>query len=101
MTELPIPPPVQGDPKATEMVRAWLAHDRLNVSMRLGMWQDAGIDECEGWGVILSDLLRYAANGLSQQYGWGLEDTVKAIHDSLRRSLDERSFTMGPNTAPR
>ena len=83
------------------MVRVWLAHNRLNVSMRLGMWQDAGMDERENWGVILSDVLRYAANGLSQQYGWGFEDTAKAIHDALRRSLDERSFRMGPNTAPK
>src|SRR6185503_18949061 len=45
MRELKHPPEIAGDKKATEMIRVWLAHDQLHVSMLLGMWQDA--EECD------------------------------------------------------
>lgn len=39
--ELGRPPEIAGDPHATEMIRVWLAHNQLHVSMLLGMWEDA------------------------------------------------------------
>jgi hypothetical protein len=38
--ELNQPPAIAGDEKATEMIRVWIAHNQLHVSMLLGMWQD-------------------------------------------------------------
>jgi hypothetical protein len=57
--ELIQPPEIAGDEDATEMIRVWLAHNALHVSMLLGMWQDAEeseIDERDAWGELLCDL---------------------------------------------
>ena len=45
--ELPIPPETQGDDRATEMIRVWLAHNDLHVSLNLGMWKDAEDSEVD------------------------------------------------------
>ncbi len=87
---LPTPFEIDGDPDATEMLRAWIAHGELHVSLLLGMWADAEdsqIDECEAWGQLLADLARHVANGMAQSHGWAVEDTFARI----RRAFEENS----------
>jgi hypothetical protein len=69
---LDIPPETEGDDRATEMIRVWLAHNDLHVSMLLGMWSDAEdseVDERDAWGQLLADLTRHIANGMMKEYG--------------------------------
>jgi len=90
--ELPIPPEVDGDERAREMIRVWLAHGTLNVSMTLGMWEDADdcdVDERDGWGELLADLMRHIANGMSQSHGWSRSDTIARIRRRLSEHLDD------------
>ena len=59
------------------MIRVWLAHNALCVSMRLGMWEDAEecpVDERHAWGHLLADLTRHIANGLRQSHGWSEQE---------------------------
>ncbi len=82
MRELGWPPEVATDPKATEMVRAWIANKALHVSMLLGMWADAlecDVDERDAWGELLADLTRHVANGLVQSHGWDQAATIRRI----------------------
>jgi len=64
--ELPIAPETEDDDRATEMIRVWLAHNDLHVSLNLGMWQgaDSEVDEREAWGFLLANLTRHIANGM-------------------------------------
>lgn len=91
MRELKIPVEVGGDDDATEMIRIWLAHEGLHISMLLGMWQDAedcDIDERDAWGELLADTIRHIANGMQQSHEWNSEETVAQITRSLLKNLD-------------
>ncbi|PML75725.1 DUF5076 domain-containing protein [Enterovibrio norvegicus] len=86
MHELPIPTGTAGDDAAREMIRIWLAHDSLNVSLHLGMWEDAedcDIDERDAWGELLADTVQHIANGMHQSHGWDKEQTIARITRSL------------------
>ena len=96
MRELPRPPESDSDPKATEMLRAWIAHNDLHVSLLLGMWQDAAeseVDERQAWGELLGDLVQHIANGLAQSHGWEKEDTIlrvaAAFQDRIMRPVGD------------
>ena len=55
MRELQIPAGVESDENATEMVRFWLANGEPNLSLLLGMYEDAedcDVDELYAWGDI-------------------------------------------------
>ena len=88
--ELPKPPEIEGDLDATEMIRIWLAHNELCVSLLLGMWQDAAdseVDECDAWGELLSDVVKHISNGLQQSHSWDKAETASRIRDSLLHNL--------------
>ena len=97
--ELPIPPETDGDDRATEMIRVWLAHQNLHVSLLLGMWEDAedsNVDEKAAWGELLSDVIKHVANGLSDSHGWDRIETATRIRDSLLENLrSERGVITG------
>jgi hypothetical protein len=98
--ELERPPETEGDPDATEMIRVWIAHQDLHVSMLLGMWADAldsDIDEREAWGLLLADLSRHVANGLNQSYGWPEDETLSIISRAYLDHLgdEDASITGG------
>lgn len=90
--QLTIPPETAGDDDATEMIRIWLAHNELHVSLLLGMWadaEDAEVDERDAWGELLSDVIRHIANGLEQSHGWDAGQTVARIREELDACLDD------------
>lgn len=92
--QLPIPAATKGDERATEMIRVWLAHSDLHVSLNLGMWHDAedsGVDEREAWGFLLADLTRHIANGMMQQYGWDYDATRDRIRGSFLQNFDDKT----------
>jgi hypothetical protein len=92
--ELKIPPETSGDDRATEMIRVWLAHNDLHVSMLLGMWQDAedcDIDERDAWGQLLADLTKHIANGMMKQYGWDYDATRDRIRIAFLKGFDDKS----------
>jgi hypothetical protein len=91
MRELPIPIETAGDEDATEMMRIWLAHDDLKISLFLGMWEDADdcdIDERDAWGQLLADTIQHIANGMQQSHGWDKEQTIAQITRSLLKNTD-------------
>jgi hypothetical protein len=91
---LDIPPETEGDDQATEMIRVWLAHNQLHVSMLLGMWQDvedSEIDERDAWGALLADLTRHIANGMMKDYGWDYDSTRDRIRAGFLKNFDEKA----------
>jgi hypothetical protein len=90
--ELEIPPKTQGDERASEMVRVWLAHSELHVALRLGVWADAGdteVDERFAWGYLLADLARHIANGMNQSHGWDQIETLDEIREAFLENLGQ------------
>jgi Domain of unknown function (DUF5076) len=86
MRELKQPPATSDDEDATEMIRAWIAKGDLDVSLRLGLWQDLqnpDIDERDTWGELLADLTRHIANGMMTEHGWDYDST----RDRLRTAF--------------
>ena len=95
--ELDRPTGIEGDDKATEMIRVWLANDALNVSLFLGMWEDSEeceIDERDAWGFLLADLTRHIANGMMQSHGWDYDQTRKRIRDSFLHRYENKENTI-------
>ena len=91
MRELVIPPETEGDPRATEMIRAWLAHEDVHVSLLLGMWEDAEdseVDEREAWGNLLADVARHIANGMHQSHSWDQKDTLSKIKQAFLENME-------------
>ena len=92
--ELVKPPEIVGDEKATEMIRVWLAHDALHVSLLLGMWSDAEdskFDERDAWGQLLADLTKHIANGMMQSHGWNYDETRNRIRDAFLENYDDKA----------
>ena len=90
MRELIKPPQIDGDENATEMMRVWLAHNDLHVSLLLGMWADAEdceIDECEAWGELMADSMQHVANGLSESLGISKQEIISKISQSFLSHL--------------
>ena len=57
----PLDPPdtIKGDPKATQMLRLWSAHDQLNVAINIGCYEENWHDEAKAWGIIIADFVRH------------------------------------------
>lgn len=81
--ELPCPDAVAGDPNATEMISVWLANNAPQIAVRVGMWDEAGMDEREAWGYLLADVVRNVSGGLAQQCGWDPDETTRRVLDAL------------------
>ena len=94
-----LPPPLEidGDPEATEMIRVWLAHEDVHVSLLLGMWEDAedcDVDEREAWGNVLSDVAQHIAHGMSQSHGWEQKDTLAKIKRAFLENIEHQERKM-------
>jgi hypothetical protein len=88
------PAEIAGDDEATEMIRVWIAHNRLHVSMLLGMWHDAEeseVDERDAWGELLSDLTKHIANGMMKEYNWDYDSTRDRIRAAFLKNFDDKS----------
>lgn len=62
--ELAVPPGVQADPAAFEILRLWAAHGRLAMSMRGEVEGEA-----EDFGTLLADLFSHACWRYAQKTG--------------------------------
>jgi|ERR1035437_8090541 hypothetical protein len=70
MNERPIPDVAQRDVNAVEMLRVWVAEEKLHCSLKVGMYREATeIEEEIAWGTILADAARHIAIALSSGYG--------------------------------
>lgn len=88
---LATPLEIDGDPNATEVVRIWLAHDDVHLTLLLGMWADAedsDVDECEAWGNLLADVALHVAHGMARSHAWERKDTLNKIRRAFFENLD-------------
>jgi hypothetical protein len=81
--QLVIPPAAANDPKAFELVRAWVAQGELHVSLQMGGWDDPS-----AWGVVLADLVRHVARFYEEQKQLQPEQTIVRVRDAMDGELD-------------
>ncbi len=81
--QLEIPPGAASDPKAFELVRAWVAQGDLHVSLQMGGWDDP-----TAWGVVLADLVRHVARFYAEQKRLNPEETIGRVRDAMDAELD-------------
>lgn len=67
MNERPIPPAALRDENSTEMLRVWIAEQKLHCSLKIGMYRAMQINEEVAWGTILADAARHIAIALSEE----------------------------------
>ena len=97
MNELQIPEGIEDDPNAMEMIRVWIGNKDIQVSMLLGMWEEASnfeVDERDAWGELLADLIRHIANGLTQSHDYNTVASEMRIANSLIRHLGHGENTV-------
>jgi hypothetical protein len=88
---LATPLEIDGDPHATEMMRVWLAHDDVHLTLLLGMWADADdsdVEEGEAWGNLLADVALHVAHGMAHSHAWDRKDTLTKIRRAFLENLD-------------
>ena len=64
----------QGDPKAFEILRVWVAKGGQHMSLRAGAWADPA-----AWGLLLVDVARHVANAYQQEAGRDQLKTLQRI----------------------
>ena len=80
--ELLIPPAAEGDPKALEVIRVWVAKGGQHVSLDPLVWKDP-----QAWGIVLADLAGHVANAYEQALGLNRAETMRKITDLLVAEL--------------
>jgi hypothetical protein len=85
---LPLPPAAEADPRSLEMIRVWLAKNKLHCVLNVGFWEAQGIDELKAWGLMLADMLHHLANAHQAEYGRNPIETLRVIRKSLEVELD-------------
>jgi len=80
--DLTVPGEVARDPRASELLRAWVANNGLVCSLRPEIWDDPA-----NWGILLADVARHVANAIEELNGSDPEETLAAIQDLFNREL--------------
>ena len=74
--ELIVPPGVQTDPRAIELVRVWAAHGQQHVTINVEAWKDPAT-----WGIMLVDLARHVANHYAKNSGMDRDEVLARIDE--------------------
>jgi hypothetical protein len=79
---LVIPPEAEVDPKAGELLRAWVSKGGLHCSLKPTVWEDPG-----SWGILLADVARHVASAL-QESGKHPIDTLERIRRAFQAEME-------------
>ncbi len=81
--ELIVPPGVENDESARELLRAWGTGDGLHVTLAPNLWDEPG-----HWGIALADITRHLANAYAEMKGIDRVETIKKIRILFDAELD-------------
>jgi hypothetical protein len=85
--QLPILGEAIAGPNSLEMVRAWVANRHLHCALLVGTWDDTDLDERDGWGMLLADIAKHAADALAAS-GLQKGETINRIRQRFNSELD-------------
>jgi hypothetical protein len=81
--ELRIPPPVENDVRAVELLRVWAAHGKQHVSLATHLWDDPAT-----WGIMLVDLAKHVASAYQQTTGKDFDGVLSRIWQGFDAERD-------------
>ena len=84
--QLLVPPDAEGDAKASEVLRAWIAKGDLHCTLRPTIWPDPG-----NWGILLADAARHVAAALQEHSGRSPIESLARIRALFNAELDTPS----------
>ncbi|MHA6909974.1 DUF5076 domain-containing protein [Ralstonia pseudosolanacearum] len=88
MNERSIPAAALRDQDAVEMLRVWIAEQKLHCSMKVGMYLETmDIPEEDAWGVILADVTRHLANAMKSGCSANRDVSIEKIKESYLKEL--------------
>ena len=76
--EMPIPNSVKDDPKAHEILRTWIAHEKLHLAFSPKTWEDPF-----GWGIMLVDLMKHLARAYEAEGAMKFQDALARVRAGL------------------
>jgi hypothetical protein len=82
--DLDVPSEVEGDSKAREVLRAWVANGGLVCALRPETWKDPS-----AWGVVLADVTRHVADAVKDLNGDDPARTVAGIRAVFNSELTD------------
>jgi hypothetical protein len=85
--ELPIPGEAKASP-SVEMVRVWLANEKIHVVLNIGFWEERGLDERAAWGILLADMVHHVANAHESEFGHDRRKSVAMIRRAFEAEMD-------------
>jgi hypothetical protein len=88
MNELPIPPVASKTDESVELVRLWAADRKLHCVLRIGHWEERGLDELSAWGLVLADMVHHIANAHADEYGHEPPETIRAVRKAFEAEMD-------------
>lgn len=92
LNQRPIPEAALRDENAVEMLRVWVAEQRLHCSMKVGMYRETTqFPEEEAWGTILADVAMHLANAMERQYQTPPVQTLAGLRAAFLREIDKPS----------
>lgn len=98
MQERPIPEAAQLDDNSVEMLRVWIAKNKLHCSLKIGMYKEStNVKEEKAWGIILADSIKHIANALNEAYQLDVSQSIAAIRENLENELDKPSSVAAGN----
>lgn len=90
MNERPIPEAAVRDKESVEMLRVWIAEQKLHCSMKIGMYRETmNVPEETAWGVILADVTRHIAMAMEAKYSVNNSDVINKIRDKYLTELGD------------
>lgn len=78
------PPGAYDHPSSTEILRAWVTGNGLEVSLR-SFWSDRP----ENWGILLVDLARHAARIYQDEDVCGFDKALASIKSAFEAEWEE------------
>lgn len=95
MNERPIPEAALLDENSVEMMRVWIANNKLHTSLKVGMYREAAkVSEEKAWGRILADAARHIADALEVGYSSSREESLEMIRKAFNSQIDEPSTSV-------
>lgn len=90
LNQRPIPAAALDDPNSVEILRVWIAEQKLHCSMKVGMYRESmNIPEEVAWGTILADVARHVANAINSMYGERSDECLVRIRDSFIKEVGD------------
>ena len=86
--ELPIPPVAIDDERSVEMIRLWIARQKLHCVLNIGFWEEREIDERDAWGVLLADMIRHITDAHQHEYGRDAAESITRIRTAFEAEME-------------